>query len=340
MSIIYYLIRFYLKMAKLLDKFRPESAYAKGNISGSVQDTVKTAEQGDNPDDGVLEVLNRFFTIRRILYLLAGIIALLYVLQTFTSIQLGLPAPNDYLVSFIGFFTITYVFICPTFVKWILSRLYQPSIEELTVFAENGEVVADFIARDGLLEQRYADSIDGQMPVARNEQGDKNYLASAFDRENQKIEPAFVWNLSDKGQEMYEEIQDNVPETVEFVDVGNDEETGGEIWINEVLDDPIKAMVVVQDMSEMAKEGLHWSKNESMIRSKIRMQEARDIAEGLDKALTGTPISDVLDSQSESYRQKEKELENELERERRKAIEGEKAVQGEYDRLDAGDDDG
>lgn len=338
--LIYYLIRYYLKRAKLLDRYRPKSAYAKGNISGSVQDTVKTAEQGDNPDDGIIQLISTFFTVRRILYLLATVISLLYVLQTFTSIQFGLPAPNDYLISFVGFGVITYTLVCPTFVKFILSKLYNPATEDATVLSEDGKTIASYVGRDGLFEDVYADDIDGKVPIGRNERGDKVYLLSAIDRDNQTAEPAFTWNLSDRGQEMYEEIQDNIPEAVEYVDMGNDEDGRGEIWINEVLDDSSKAMTVVQDMSEMAKEGLHWTKNQPMIRSKIRMEEARDIAEGLSIALSGTPISDVLDSQSDSYRQKEKELENELERERRKAIEGEKAVQDEYDSLnEAGDSD-
>jgi hypothetical protein len=248
---------------------------------------------------------------------------------------LGLPAPNDYIVSAAGFGVIAYIFIAPVFLKPILSALYTPSLENAEVLSSDGETLARYTARDGLFEDIYADSVDGKVPVGRNEQGDKVYLLSAIDREEQTAEPAFKWNLSDEGKELLKQIQDDYPEAVEFVDIGNsDDKIGGEIWINEVLDDPIKAMYVVQDMAKMAREGLHWTKNESMIKSKIRMQESRDIAEGLSLALSGSTISDVLDKEAQSYRRKEKELEKKLDREKRKAVEGEKRVQEEFDNLD------
>ncbi|RLM40501.1 hypothetical protein, partial [Haloferax sp. Atlit-105R] len=140
-------------------------------------------------------------------------------------------------------------------------------------------------------------------PTRDTETGDTAYLVQSINRGEQRVEAAFDWQV-----ETVEDIEGIEREQVEYI-------TGQLIGIDQILADRKKAAMVIKDMLTEAKNGKQLRSAFPFVRARTALDEAKNIAIGLNRAVSGDSVEAILDDMIDSYESKEDELEDQFARE-------------------------
>lgn len=302
---VIYSIHFLLFIRGVIENYKPTSQVIKGALAGGMN-PIKQGNIRDQEleDDDVTRVFSRYFTVRQAVVVILLLIVSLYAIQAFSPLSLPLPTFNDPTLVFVGFTILTYLFIAPLAIAWILRALFNPDLEYAEEISEDGKTAKRYVAKRGTMEQRY--TYDKLVKVDA-ENGVPLYLVDSIDREEMQAVGAFNWTLS---KHVREELEETISKTE--IELG-EELSGNTVNILEVVTDPIKATYVIKDMVESAKSGQELRANFPLIQFAIRMEEGRKMAEGLEQVLSGSSVDAILARQLDYYEQQEEELSDEVE---------------------------
>lgn len=299
-------IKWYLRREKILQEFHPAAALISGNVRRSrllnrFTDENDEDSPADQYDDGVRGLLQRYASIRAIVSTALKTTVLLYVADLIGLIALPLPPIGDEAKLVIGGTAVVYLVAAPALLRPILEAAYDPTLEAVVRLDAQGRRIATYWAKKGVFAQDY--EYDRHPPTRETATGERAYLVSDIDRDDKRAEAAFEWQA-----EEVENIEGLEREQVEYI-------SGQQIGIDQILSDPKRAAIVIEDMLKEARNGKQLRKAFPFVRSKIALEEAKDVAIGINRAITGSSVEPILEDMIDSYESKEDQLEDKFQRE-------------------------
>jgi hypothetical protein len=300
-----YALRFYLSRERVLQRYHTAAALISGNVGRA--NLRNRFFGGDDPDeaesteepDGVRGLIRRWLTLRKMVWTVVRVGALLYLADVVGILYLPLPPISDEIKLVVGGIAVVYVFIAPSLLRPILEAWYSPELESVVELDAYGRVIRTYWAKKGVFVEDY--EYDSHPPTRETPEGDTAYLVREFDRSNRVAEAAFEWQA-----DQVEEIEGIENEKVEFL--------GDRIAVDQIISDAESAAVVIKDMLQKAEDGRQLKKAFAFVRARDTMREARDIAVGINRAVSGSSVEDILADMIDTYEKREEEIEDQFRR--------------------------
>ncbi|WP_147435161.1 MULTISPECIES: hypothetical protein [unclassified Haloarcula] len=296
-------LQWFLGREQIFQRFRPAAALIAGQVEREslLNRFTDSQKEPEEYDDGLRGLFQRYANIRSVVVNAVKLGAILYLVDMVGLIALPLPDIGDQAKLVIGSILFAMIFFGPALLKPILRAAYNPSLEKIQVLDETGRKVAGYWARKGTFSEDY--QYDRYPPTRDTETGDTAYLVQSINRGEQRVEAAFDWQV-----ETVEDIEGIEREQVEYIN-------GQLIGIDQILADRKKAAMVIKDMLTEAKNGKQLRSAFPFVRARTALDEAKNIAIGLNRAVSGDSVEAILDDMIDSYESKEDELEDQFARE-------------------------
>jgi len=299
----FFSLQWFLGREQIFQRFRPAAALIAGQVEREslLNRFTDSNREPEEYDDGLRGLFQRYANIRSVVVNGVKLGAILYLVDMIGLIALPLPDIGDQAKLVIGSILFAVIFAGPALLKPILRAAYNPSLEKIQVLDETGRKVAGYWARKGTFSEDY--QYDRYPPTRDTETGDTAYLVQSIDRGEQRVEAAFDWQVDQL-------------ESVDGIESGEvDYISGQTIGIDQILSDRKKAAIVLKDMLTEAKNGKQLRKAFPFVRAKIALEEAKDVAIGINRAVSGGSVEGILSEMVDSYESKEDQLEDRFARE-------------------------
>ena len=299
----FFSLQWFLGREQIFQRFRPAAALIAGQVEREslLNRFTDSQQEPEEYDDGLRGLFQRYANIRSVVVNGVKLGAILYLVDMIGLIALPLPDIGDQAKLVIGSILFAMIFAGPALLKPVLRAAYNPTLEKIQVLDETGRKVAGYWARKGTFAEDY--EYDKYPPTRDTETGDTAYLVQEIDRGEQRVEAAFDWQVDQL-------------ESVDGIDSGEvDYISGQTIGIDQILSDRKKAAIVLKDMLTEAKNGKQLRKAFPFVRAKIALEEAKDVAIGINRAVSGGSVEAILSDMVDSYESKEDQLEDRFARE-------------------------
>ena len=301
-------LMWFLRREKIYQRFRPAARLISGQVRTTGGLVNRFTGEPDDPeddefDDGIRGLIQRYASLRSLVWTGVKVAIVLYFFDLTGMIDLPLPQLGDETKIVAFFFVLGYSVVGPTLLKPILEAVYNPALEKIQLLDVDGSTNGGFWAKKGVFREDYdiESETGASVPTRETSTGQRCYLLRSIDREEQTAEPAFSWQV--------EEVEEIAGIDAEELDV-----QGRRVAIDQILADAKRAAFVIKDMAVEANNGKNIRKAFPLLQVKIAMEQARDIATGINRAVTGSSIEPVLDDMISSYDSKREEIEDKFER--------------------------
>jgi hypothetical protein len=305
-----YSIQWFLRREKIYEQFRPAALLIAGQVQsgGGFVNRFVGDDDDEKPDDayddGIRGLIQRYASLRSIASTAVKVGLIAAVAHSIGWIDLPVPSMGDPAKIALSFAALTYLVGAPTVIKPVLEAVYNPNLEKIQVLDDTGKKSAGHWAKKGTFKSDYEveESAKGGVPTRVTTTGQTAYLVSDIDRDARKVTPAFAWQV-----EQVAEIDGLEDAEVDWM--------GDTIAIDQILSDPTNAAYVIQDMLVEARNGKELRKAFPFVRMRDSLDEAKEIAMGINRAVSGGSVEGILSDMIDSYESKQEQVEEKYEQE-------------------------